>query len=122
VQTGVNNAVLEMEKDEQVSQKQSIALEETITAFKNIAATVEVIADNIKDISYMSTELNKNATDAGQSISNIAAISQENAAATEEIEASNQEQMTIANNLVEEMTKLTNSSLMLEKGIEEFIV
>jgi len=122
VQMGVQTAVSEMERDEVVVKNQDSALLSTIESFKDITKTVEVIATSIKNIVNVSTILNKSAIDTGDSISNIAAISEETAAGTEEIDASNQEQLTIVNNLANEMIKLTECSILLQKSIKEFIV
>jgi len=122
VQIGVQNAVSEMDKEEEVIKMQDLALIETIDAFENISNTVEIIASNIKNISNISTALNQNAIEAGESISNIAAISEENAAGSEEIDASNQEQLIIINDLALDMTKLTECSSKLQMSIKEFIV
>ncbi|MBX4268648.1 methyl-accepting chemotaxis protein [Clostridium estertheticum] len=122
VQIGVQTAVSEMKKDEAVVKNQDSALLSTIESFKEITKTVEGIATSIKNIVNVSTILNKSVIDTGDSISNIAAISEETAAGTEEIDASNQEQLTIVNNLANEMIKLTECSMLLEKSIKEFIV
>jgi len=122
VQSGVQTAVSQMEKDDAVVKNQDSALLSTIESFKDITKTVEVIATSIKNIVNVSTLLNKSAIDAGDSISNIAAISEETAAGTEEIDASNQDQLTIVNNLANEMLKLTECSMLLQKSIKNFIV
>ena len=122
VQMGVQTAVSEMKKDEAVVKNQDSALLSTIESFKEITKTVEGIATSIKNIVNVSTILNKSVIDTGDSIRNIAAISEETAAGTEEIDASNQEQLTIVNNLANEMIKLTECSMLLEKSIKEFIV
>ncbi|NNU77886.1 methyl-accepting chemotaxis protein [Clostridium estertheticum] len=122
VQIGVQTAVSEMKKDEAVVKNQDSALLSTIESFKEITKTVEGIATSIKNIVNVSTILNKSVIDTGDSISNIAAISEETAAGTEEIDASNQEQLTIVNNLANEMIKLTECSMLLQKSIKEFIV
>ncbi len=122
VQNGVNNAVLEIKKNEEVGTKQEKALMETIDAFKGISEVVESIAVNIKNISEKSTILNQNAIEAGDSISSIAAIAEETAAGTEEIDASNVEQLTMINDIGNSISELAEAESKLGDSVKKFVV
>lgn len=122
VQSGVRQAVSEMNKDMAVGEKQQKALEETIQAFQSITRAVEVISDNIRKVSESSFLLNDEAGQAGETIEEIASIAEETAAGMQQISASNEEQTANINIMSGSMAELAEMAEGLRTSISRFKV
>lgn len=122
VQSGVNSAVLKMDKSKAVADEQSESLASTVAAFDNIANVVETINSNIIMVSKMSQDLSRNAVEAGDEITGIASVAQQNAASTQEVAASTEEQTSTIHQITEAAEGLSQLALQLQNSIRLFKV
>jgi methyl-accepting chemotaxis protein len=120
VQNGVNNAVTEIEKAQEVVNEQETALTDTVNAFQRIEEVVAAINANIIKVTEVSKALDLKAKEAGEAISDIASISEENASGTEEVAASTQEQSAVIKQIAEASKSLSGMAADLQKSIEVF--
>jgi methyl-accepting chemotaxis protein len=120
VQNGVNNAVTEIEKAQEVVNEQETALTDTVNAFQRIEEVVAAINANIIKVIEVSKALDLKAKEAGEAISDIASISEENASGTEEVAASTQEQSAVIKQIAEASKSLSGMAADLQKSIEVF--
>ena len=120
VQTGVNNAVKQMEKAHEVVSAQEVALTDTVNAFHSIEEVVAAMNDNILKVIEVSKMLDIKAKEAGQAIGDIASIAEENASGTEEVAASTQEQSAVIKQIAEASKSLAGMAASLQKSIETF--
>lgn len=100
----------------QIYRRQEVAVVNTESTFKEIVTNMDAISDEV-NLAYSILEgLNATQEKATDSITSIAAIAEEFAAAIEEILTSGQEQMTSADQLVHMSAELgTTISIMLEQ-------
>ncbi|MBC7960028.1 MAG: methyl-accepting chemotaxis protein [Vallitaleaceae bacterium] len=122
VQSGIENASKEIEKDQVSTLKQEKALFQTVESFKAIAASIENVANNVQTISGVSHELEKDATETVETIGAIASITQETAAGTQEIMATNEEHLAMLTHISDSVTSLMEVTMKLQKSIENFTV
>ena len=120
VQDGVSNAVREIEKAQTVVNEQEAALTDTVKAFHSIEEVVTAMNVNIMKVIDVSKTLDLNAKEAGEAISDIASISEENASGTEEVAASTQEQSAVIKQIAEASRSLSIMAADLQKSIEVF--
>jgi len=101
VQEGTHNAVKEMNVAEMAVTEQQKSLESIVEAFDELKKAASQVAEKVRIAADDTTNLTKNSETAGQSVSNIASISQQMAASTEEVAASTEEQAAV----MQEITK-----------------
>jgi methyl-accepting chemotaxis protein len=122
VQAGVNLAVSEMKNASLVVESQEKALLDTVILFENIFEAVSIINDNIKNVTEETNKLSANANQAGDSIGNIASISQEMASITEEVAASTEEQTAVIHQIAESAESLSTLANELQESINKFLL
>lgn len=120
IQQLIGQSVLEANKEELAILEQEKALNETIKAFKGIQEEANSIADNIRKVTSFTSNLNKNAKQAGDAISNIASIAQETAASTEEVSASTEEQTSTVQQIAGSAEELARLADDLQVNIQKF--
>jgi methyl-accepting chemotaxis protein len=120
VQFGVSRAVNEINRAEVVVVEQTNALNETVEAFSRISSVVKDISQNIEQVSEAAGILCENAVEAGETIDNIASITQESAATTEEVAASTEEQASNAHQIANTASSLSEIANNLKVSIEKF--
>jgi methyl-accepting chemotaxis protein len=120
VKTGIDHAVMQMDRSKIAVNEQTQSLYDTVNAFSEISKIVVTIAENIQAVSGAANHLSRNAMQAGDSISNIASISQETAAGTEEVSASTQEQTAIIHQIAGSAEHLWELSDKLQTMTKSF--
>jgi methyl-accepting chemotaxis protein len=120
VKTGIDHAVMQMDRSKIAVNEQTQSLYDTVNAFSEISKIVVTIAENIQSVSGAANHLSRNAMQAGDSISDIASISQETAAGTEEVSASTQEQTAIIHQIADSAGHLLELASKLQTTIECF--
>jgi methyl-accepting chemotaxis protein len=122
VQSGVRLAASEMENASLVVESQEKALLDTVSLFENIFDAVSTINNNIKNVTEETNKLSANASQAGESIGNIASISQEMASITEEVAASTEEQTAVIHQIAESAESLSTLANELQESINKFLL
>jgi methyl-accepting chemotaxis protein len=120
IQSGVGEAVLQIEKTTDVLQLQNVAVDDTAKAFEEINKSVSTVAQQIKEVSNAVENLTSDAAIVEDSIGNIAKIVEENAASTEEVAASTEEQTASIQEMAASAESLAALSDKLEKAVEKF--
>lgn len=122
VQSSVDTAVIQMNKSEAVVNEQNSALNQTIKAFGDIAEVFESITQKIRFVSKASEVLDKNASDAGDAITDIASVAEESAANSQELAASAEEQTSTIHQVAKSADYLSMLSHQLQEGVNQFIL
>ncbi len=122
VQSGVNSAVVKMDKSKAVANEQSASLVNTVAAFDNIADVVENINSKIVMVAERSQDLSRNAVQAGDEITGIASVAQQTAASTQEVAAATEEQSSTVHQITDAAEGLTQLALQLQDSIRKFKV
>lgn len=120
IQEGVDKAVKEMDKAEEVIREQEESVVKTTKTFEDINDLIINIAEQINKVYHRSASLNQKALSAGTEVQNIAGIAQESAAATEEVAAASQEQAASMEQLVEAAEDLAKLGVKLQEAIAKF--
>lgn len=119
VKAGIEQTVNEMDKVQVAVKDQEAALGDTINAFREISESVRLITEKSKEVAASSNTLSLEARQTGDLIMDIASISQQTAAGTEEVSASTEEQTSVLHQIAqsaEDMAKLaSNLQLSLQK-------
>ena len=118
--TDVDQAVNEMNTAELVIDNQTKALSDTVNAFDDISSIVFSINEEINKVTIASTNLYKNAQDASAVIGDIANISEETAAGTEEVAASSAEQANTVLQIEEAAKNLSELANSLQSNLHKF--
>ncbi len=122
VQSGVNSAVVKMDRSKAVANEQSASLVSTVAAFDNIAEVVENINSKIVMVAERSQDLSRNAVQAGEEITGIASVAQQTAASTQEVAAATEEQSSTVHQITDAAEGLTQLALQLQDSIRKFKV
>lgn len=92
IRGNIDNAVVEMEQATATVIEQENAVEATSRAFDDIRTVIQEALNKTKDVAHSATMLSEDAKNLKQKIDQIADISQDNAAAIEEVSAATEEQ------------------------------
>ncbi|QZY54691.1 methyl-accepting chemotaxis protein [Crassaminicella profunda] len=120
IQTGVENAVKEMEQAKMVVGEQEDAVSKTVDVFEDILKSVSNVTENIKEVTDSCINLNEHSAVVGENIDNIASITQQNAAGAEEVAASTEEQTATLEELSSSAEQLAELSGKLQESIHKF--
>ena len=107
---------------EEILHSQNEAVGDTISIFKNIAESMDLLFDKVTQISSGISEMEENKEQAVISIQNISAVSQETAASSEEVTASTQEQLSSIEELANFAAELGDAAKKLSESISKFKV
>lgn len=115
VQGSVSNAVNEIRRIEAVAVEQETALDKTSDVFVDIGNSVDSVVDNVKSVYISANLLDQEAKRTGDLMNDIAAVANENAACTQEIYASLEEQTNFTKFISECIIELTGQTERLKK-------
>lgn len=115
VQGSVSNAVNEIRRIEAVAVEQETALDKTTDVFVDIGNSVDSVVDNVKSVYISANLLDQEAKRTGDLMNDIAAVANENAACTQEIYASLEEQTNFTKFISECIIELTGQTERLKK-------
>ncbi len=115
VQGSVSNAVNEIRRIEAVALEQETALDKTSDVFVGIGNSVDSVVDNVKSVYFSANLLDQEAKRTGDLMNEIAAVANENAACTQEIYASLEEQTNFTKFISECIMELTGQTERLKK-------
>lgn len=122
VQNGVEHSVSQMNNAKAVVYEQVDALSQTKNAFIDISSVVTTIARNVEIASAAANVLSEEAIKASYAISDIASISQETAAGSEEVSASTEEQTSVIHQIADSAEHLAELAANLHISIGRFKV
>lgn len=117
-----NNAAEKADVVKEFVQKQNDAVGETKESFDAIVVTVEGVEQAISELERVNEELNDKSREIGESVSNLSALSQENAATSEELSATAQTVQNSVSDLRVTQGDVANSSGDLSDIVGKFIV
>lgn len=115
VQGSVSGAVNEIRRIEAVAAEQETALDKTSDVFVDIGNSVDSVVDNVKSVYFSANLLDQEAKRTGDLMNDIAAVANENAACTQEIYASLEEQTNFTKFISECIMELTGQTERLKK-------
>lgn len=122
VQSGVQDAVVQMDLAKVVVSAQGSSLEDTVRAFDHISKAVDEISKKIRKVTEESNSISNQAKQAGDFISDIASLSQETAAGTEEVAATAEEQTSVIYQISDSAKRLTGLANQLQQSIKKFTI
>ncbi|ROR31446.1 methyl-accepting chemotaxis protein [Mobilisporobacter senegalensis] len=120
IQNKTKVAVATVKETEVIIQSQEDALHNTIHAFENINTHVERLAKMIDSISSEIHDIEQSKATTLNAIMNISAISEESAAASEEVETTAEKQLDSVTRLNEAAQELRGQVKQLEEAISAF--
>lgn len=122
IQNKTKDTVATVKETETIIRTQENALHNTVNAFENINTHVERLAMMIDNISAEIHDIEQSKATTLNAIMNISAISQESAAASEEVETTAEKQLNSVTYLNEAAQELRGQVKQLEEAISTFII
>lgn len=122
VQESVNNAVIDMKDANDTIIGQENALKNVVEAFARIEVGAENINSNVNKVADLTTEMDLKVKEAGQIMGDIASISEESAAGTQQVAASTQEQSATIEQIATDSGDLSHMAKELQKNVEVFTI
>jgi len=120
IQTSIEQSVSDINNVNTIITEQELAVDNSTSAFKNIAEASIHIDKQISDISNNASDLNKYAANVKNAILDITNISNSNTSLTESIAASTEEQSACIEEISASIGQLVSLSVKLNKNIEKF--
>ncbi len=120
IQSKTKSAVASVRETEIIASSQETALHNTVEAFDQINYHVEMLVNRLGIISEEIKDIEKVKALTLNAIVNISAISEETAAASEEVETTAEDQLRAVKALNEEATDLKENVKQLEEAIKSF--
>jgi len=105
---------------EGMAEEQATALTQTVNVFGQIHTCVGELVDGIQVIIHQMQKLGEEKVQIQDSIQNISAVAEQEAAAAQEVTATMTEQTTVVGTLAEKARKLSEGAEHLEHTIEQF--
>lgn len=115
-----NKTTVSARKAENMVNEQAKALEQTVDVFGMIHECVGELVEGIRLVTEKLEESMKEKDNVENSLQNISAVSEEVAASTQEVTATLNEQVSVIQNLKDEVEELRAGALTLSKSIEKF--
>ncbi|MBP1756056.1 MAG: methyl-accepting chemotaxis sensory transducer [Firmicutes bacterium] len=122
IQSKTKSTVDSVKQTEVIVKSQEAALQNTVEAFENIKIYVETLVKKIGNISDEIKDIEKAKAMTLNAIVNISAISEETAAASEEVETTAEDQLRAVKALNEEASELKENVKQLEEAMKIFII
>jgi methyl-accepting chemotaxis protein len=122
IQSKTKSTVDSVRQTEIIVSSQEIALQNTVEAFEKINNYVETLVNKLGNISEEIKDIDKAKALTLNSIVNISAISEETAAASEEVETTAEDQLRAVRALTEEASELKENVMQLEEAIKSFTI
>ncbi len=119
--TKTQTTVETVRQAEKVSKTTETRLNNVVQLFNNINIHVDDLAEKLENIADGIGEINRSKADTLNSIENISAVAEEASAASEEVDATAQQQLEVVTMLNEAVKALDQDSSDLERSIESFI-
>jgi methyl-accepting chemotaxis protein len=120
IQSKTQTTVHSVKQTEEIITSQNEALYNTVQAFENINSHVEGLMNMLHKISTEINDIETVKTTTLNAIMNISAISEETAAASEEVETTAQDQLKSVTNLNHAAQELNNNVKLLDEAISVF--
>jgi methyl-accepting chemotaxis protein len=120
IQNKTEETVTTVKKSEDIIKSQETVLKDVIFAFQNINLHVEGLAGNIESILHGVNDIEQSKVSTLNAITNISAVSQETAAAAEEMDATANQQLTAVEKLNEAAITLGDDAKQLVTAISVF--
>ena len=114
------STVKTVKQAETISKSTETSLNNVVQLFKNINIHVDDLAGRLENISDGIGEINRSKSDTLNSIENISAVAEETSAASEEVDATAQQQLEVVTMLNAAVKALDQDAIDLEKTIEIF--
>ena len=122
IQSKTRSTVASVRQTEVIVSSQEAALHNTVEAFEQINFYVGELVDKLGNISEEIKDIEKAKALTLNAIVNISAISEETAAASEEVETTAEDQLRAVRALNEEATELKENVKQLEEAIKSFTI
>lgn len=120
IENETNVVTSEMQKTHSIVEGQNKAVDSTEYSFKQIEQAVVAIGQAIEEVSVSVIQLNESKNTMVDSISNIATVSEKNAAMTEEVTASVDEQQKAIQQVTLSASDLTEEIIGLQDSVKHF--
>jgi methyl-accepting chemotaxis protein len=122
IQNKTKSTVDSVKETEVIVSSQEIALRNTVEAFEQINHYVEKLVNKLSNISEEIRDIETAKALTLNAIVNISAISEETAAASEEVETTAEDQLRAVKALNDEATELKENVKLLEDAIKSFTI
>ncbi|MBD2845666.1 HAMP domain-containing protein [Paenibacillus sp. IB182496] len=120
IEQGVQEAISNMQINEEVVKQQDVMLRDSEEIFKEIVTSVKFITEQIAVFSSESDAMLDSAQKISGAIQNISAITEQSAAGTEQVSASMNEQIASVQAVVEETERMQQMVVQLQRTIQIF--
>jgi methyl-accepting chemotaxis protein len=120
IEQGIVLALHQMASNQEIVQTQTTLIRETEAIFAQIVDSIEFIAETISQFARESDLMLESATTISSTMENIAAITQQSAAGTEEVSASMNEQIAVVEALVKQSEQMMQTAGQLQRTIQIF--
>lgn len=120
IEQGIVLALHQMATNEEIVQAQTKLISETEAVFAQIVNSIEFIAETIAQFAQESDLMLESTTMISATMENIAAITQQSAAGTEEVSASMNEQIAVVDALVKQSEQMMQTAGQLQRTIQIF--
>ncbi|WP_342779164.1 methyl-accepting chemotaxis protein [Paenibacillus hemerocallicola] len=120
IEQGIVLALHQMATNQEIVQTQTTLIRETEAIFAQIVGSIEFIAETITQFARESDLMLESATTISSTMENIAAITQQSAAGTEEVSASMNEQIAVVEALVKQSEQMMQTAGQLQRTIQIF--
>lgn len=120
IQSDSNKTVTSMNEVQTISKEQTQAVYEVNDQFDDISVAIEEINKNIKRISVSVDELNHDKNNIVESIESISAVSEETAAASQQMNATMDQQVFAIEEVAKSAEKLNELAALLNEEISKF--
>lgn len=105
---------------QEIVESQNNTVTTAVSAFKNIAASMDTLVNKINEIMNRVSEMDKHKNDTIAAMQNISAVSEESAASVQEVTASTEEQLSGIEELAAFAQELSDAANQLSKTIAQF--
>lgn len=122
IQAQASQTLTKAVKSEEILQSQNGAVLNTISAFKKISVSMELLAEQVQQIEVKAAEMNDQSEEVIGVINHISAISQQTASSTHEVSVSTEEQLKGMEKLLGYAEELDRASKELTVSINKFKV
>lgn len=115
-------AVSGMQDVREIMNKQSMNVKNTNSAFDKVKDNIEVSIEGVKEITGLTEKLDSTRTAVTDTVQNLSAIAEENAASSQECSASVTEVCNIMERVTNDAVRLKEISKVIDDQIKEFII
>ena len=115
-------AVSGMQDVREIMNKQSTNVKNTNSAFDKVKDNIEVSIEGVKEITNLTGKLDSTRTAVTDTVQNLSAIAEENAASSQECSASVTEVCNIMERVTNDAVRLKEISKVIDDQLKEFII